>query len=263
MPRKQQTGGKIKSVKDINRDIKKAFSKQSMTKAGDYLKKNVVPALTSIAIPAVSALAGVGGEFVTGNPIGAMATEALTQRALEKVIPQKYQSQNKYIKLAGDLAGATTSGDVNPYDASSIIGHMTGHGINDDSTPYDPFINQILNQQQESPQIDYNALTDATYNNGDIAPNADRIKITSPPFQQREASTSGLLGAGIRKKRRTKKPVEVILKSQLPHHKFTHSANKALEQYLIASQEREQREMNKLMYDTAKKQQQYLKSLGY
>ena len=303
MPRKtqSQTGGKlkVKSIKEINRDIKKGwnkeiakplnqtFSKENMAKADKFFKNEVAPELTTLAIPIASTLAGAAGGYF-GGPLGATAASALTQNLLQEYIPEKYQSKNKYTKLAanavGQLSDAAISGDFNPLQAQQLgnefLGTLAGDIIgkpkgststpeyhDGGATPYDDLMYQLMynyytpkiTQQQQDYQTNYNALTDAIYKDSAISPDADRVVIKSSPYQQREGDTRGLLGAGLKKKR-GRKPgkTEVIHKVEIvkrrPYERYSHAPNLALRQ-LLESQEM------KRDYEDRKSQRQLNKNI--
>ena len=198
MPRryKDLEGGKLPSSRQINRNIRRGFNQ-----AGKFLKDKVAPELTTLAIPVAASLAGAAGDFV-GGPLGGLAASQLTESVLKHTIPKKYQSKNVYTNAAANL--------MSDYDTGTsmglgIGGAVEGDQADDNSTPYDDLIDQAANntQSDSTQQINYNAFSDSMYNGGQMQ-DTDRIQITAPPFQQREGSSYGLLGAGIKRKKAEK-----------------------------------------------------------
>lgn len=293
MPRRKQdsTGGKIKikSSKEINKAIKKGFnkeiakplkqtfSKENMGKAEKFLKNEVAPELTTIAIPVASTLAGAAGGYF-GGPLGATAASALTQNLMQEYIPKKYQSKNKYTKLAAEAAGQLSSGlmsgEFDPMAAKQLgmqfldtaAGDLAGKPKasttpeyhDDESTPYDdlmyqmysnyysPKIPRLMQGLQQDIQTDYNALTDAIYKGSDISQDADRVMLKTSPYQQREGDTRGLLGSGLKKKRGRKPRIQQVeIVQRLPYERFSHGGNKSTRQLLMASRLREDEENRK------------------
>lgn len=137
---------------------------------------------------------------------------------------------------------------------------------------YMPLPQQGLTQPAQTPKVDENALSDATYKKSDLGDGADSLKITSPPFQQKEGSTMGLLGGGVKKRRgrpkkvivdditehkikktvkrgRPKKASEVIHKvevvQRLPYQHYSHAQNASLEQMLRANEMKRANNLNK------------------
>lgn len=136
---------------------------------------------------------------------------------------------------------------------------------------YMPLPQQGLTQPPQPPQapkVDENALSDATYKKSDLGEGADSLTITSPPFQQKEGSTMGLLGAGVKKRRgRPKKVIveetEIYIKKKPSYKKFSGAKNASLNQLLEATSEREDKEARKAMKDLVKKQTEALTMLGF
>ena len=113
-------------------------SKPVLEDIGKYTQKKVVPGLVTIGTPIASAAVGAATTYATGNPFAGAAAAQATQMGLKAGIPQKYQSRNPYINMAGDLAGAMAQqefagamdlGDMpemNPYQTAFLqtMGNM-------------------------------------------------------------------------------------------------------------------------------------------
>lgn len=124
---------------------------------------------------------------------------------------------------------------------------------------------QLSRQQQ---MYNENSLSDAIYKGSQIAPDADSLIITSPPYQQKEGSKMGLLGAGVKKRRgRPRKKhieeYEIYTKQKPTYKKFSHAKNSSLEQLLEANADREAKEAKKAMKNLVSKQTNALTALGY
>lgn len=124
-------------------------------------------------------------------------------------------------------------------------------------------------QQFQQPQSN-NEMNDALYKNSELGKGADSLVIKSPPYQQREGNTQGLLGGGLKKKKVKKvKEIssssedEVYVKTKPTYKKFTHSKNKSLHQLLEANKDKEDKEAKKAMKELINKQTQKLTAEGY
>ena len=410
-------GGKVKWGK-VGKKIKEGAKttgkvlKEGTTTAGKEIKKGwkdatpvlmkeVLPAAVSMGIPITSAAFGALATMY-GGPAAGMLAQQMTQTALQEGIPDKYQSDNKWVQMAGQMAGSMasiglspTSGlddipmDVNPYHMamaetmgnftqnlaqqdysknkgkshydtggyyanpayssnyysspsysnyyptsetqgprgrpsqgrpnttlpiggpSGPMGQIGGRPSRPKYNPDDPYadlMEQLMNKMQPPTteptkptepvkQAEPTDTNDAIYKKGQADEDADEVRITQPPYSQREGSVMGLLGAGVRRrgykqekgshsgllggkinldddptepKRRRGRPKkadeviqEVYIKTQLPHKKFSHAKNKALDQLLEATHEKSEKESKKAMKEMVEKQTSMLKALGF
>ncbi len=396
-------GGKVKWGK-VGKKIKEGAKttgkvlKEGTTTAGKEIKKGwkdatpvlmneVLPAAVSMGIPITSAAFGALATMY-GGPAAGMLAQQMTQTALQEGIPDKYQSDNKWVQMAGQMAGtmasvgfSPTSGlddvptEVNPFKMAlaESMGNLTQNlaqqdysrkGKNQSESPYyanpaysnyyppqpqqqrppmgrpnttlpiggpsgpmgqiggrprpkynpdDPYadlMEQMMNKMggmqpptteptkptEPVKQAEPTDTNDAIYKKGQADEDADEVRITQPPYAQKEGSVMGLLGAGVRRrykqekgshsgllggkmikdydptepKRRRGRPKksdeviqEVYIKTQLPHKKFSHAKNKALDQLLEATHERGEKESKKAMKEMVEKQTSMLKALGF
>lgn len=298
MSRNYTYGGKIgkpKSLKQIGREISRGTDKAfdalgtAGAKLGQFTNKELLPAITTIGMPIAStALGALGEEF--GGPLGGMAAESLSSNLMKQYIPKQYQSKNKYIQTLGDtisMAGKTAlTGEADPEAMMGIASNLIPTGkrsarqnYNPDN-PYQDLLQQYMSgfpdmipteeiTPDNQPSQQKSSVSDeqeGIYSSGDIDENADSVIIKSSPYQQREGSTSGLLGSGIkRKKKKTKgeKIIKVEMIEKLPHQKFSHAKNTALDQLLSATKEKEEKQSKQDMRDMMKMQMDLLEDLGY
>jgi len=162
----------------------------------------------------------------------------------------------------------------NPYNdliMQIISGHMPiktqlSQPIEEQTQPiYEP--SQSIDEMQNK-SIELNSANDALYSNAELGEGADSLMIKSPPYQQREGSTSGLLGGKIKKRRgRPRKIIieeeEIYIKKKPSYKKFSHAKNSSLEQLLEAQSDREERESKKAMRNMVDKQTKSLTAMGY
>lgn len=308
--------------KEFFKPAEKALQKAG-AEIGKFTNEQLLPGVVSVGIPLAStALGALGAEIGLPPEI----TSKLSENLMKEFIPKQYQSDNKYVGMISNAIDAGLSGDQNKAmqvgqdflgSVSGDIGKLVGKNkikqsvpTSENFDPEDPYSdlmkqlisnyqtlpqNQQMDQQQDDstndisnqPNIDYNSLSDAIYKGSDISNDADSLTITSPPFQQREGSSMGLLGAGIKKKRRgrkkkvidditeykpkqrtyvkkekyvEKKPKEKVKKVEivhkLPYERFKHAENASLRQLLESHNLNEQKNLNKNVADMAK----YIKS---
>jgi len=122
---------------------------------------------------------------------------------------------------------------------------------------------KTLNQENEE--------TDAIYGKSRLGKDADDIRITTPPYQQKEGSYMGLLGAGVKRGRRTigrpkkKRYIsdddEVYVRTKPSYKKFSHPKNSSLEQLLEANEEKKRKSQNTSLYEMIDKQNKLLNNL--
>ena len=172
-------GGKIKSSKQINREIRKGFKKhieKPIDKAiikpvenqvlpalgemgwmlGDATNKYILPTVKTIGIPMASTVAGMAGNYL-GGPIAGELTGKLSNSLMKEYIPG--QSKNKYIGMIGDAMGqalgGVMTGSSDPIEAMNLGEKFLGTASNDvikprkarhdPDNPYDTFLSQMLN----------------------------------------------------------------------------------------------------------------------
>lgn len=239
--------------RELNKKVFKPISKggdealnafgQVGAKLGEFTNEELLPAVKTIGIPVASGMVGLLGEEL-GGPMGAMVSEKLTNQLLTDNIPG--QSKNKYVKLLGNalntgIQGAM-SGQVNPQDlmglGDELLGNISQDTLGkpkqsipksigyDDNNPYNDIMMQLLNSysyqpplqsSDKQPPIDNpNDDNDALYSNSELGEGADSITITSPPYQQREGSMQGLLGAGLFSKK--VRPYSIGLRPDITPH---------------------------------------------
>jgi len=302
MPRRKVNeidGGKInigKEFKKIGRTLnKKVFkpTEKGFQTAGKTLgritNKELLPAVKTIGIPMASGVAGAVGTMY-GGPIGGVMASQLTSGLLNQYVPG--QSKNPYVGLTGDalsmgmfgsdpMEEIQLMGKVNKQLSSDILGKDVPDykpsmrpQYNPDN-PYEDLIGQLYqkynipapNVQQQPPE-DLRDDNDAIYTDSQLGDNVDSMIVDKPPYQQREGSVQGLLGAGVKKKRgRKKKEVKEVLKVEviksLPHKKFSGSKNSSLDQLLEANAEKEEKQSKKAMKEMVESQSKMLKALGF
>jgi hypothetical protein len=295
-------GGKInlgKEFKKIGRTLNKKVFKpaergfQTAGKTlGRFTQKELLPAVKTIGIPMASGVAGAVGTMY-GGPIGGVMASQLTSGLLNQYVPN--QSKNPYVGLAGDalsmgmfggdpLEQMQLMGKMNKQISKDIIGSDKPKGfVYNPDNPYEDLITQMMSKYQQPVQAlplpqpitkeqpeDLRDDFDAMYEESQLGKDADSMIVVKPPFQQREGSVQGLLGAGIKKKRgrpKKKKDVEGIVKVEviksLPYKKFSGAKNSALDQLLEAKAEKEEKQAKKAMKEMVESQSKMLKALGY
>lgn len=320
-------GGKIKSLKETTRDINRGFKKsiaaplktkvfrpankqffdpalreagKAGTQIGKFTNKELLPAAVTIGIPIASAsLSALGAMY--GIP--PELTYKLSETVLKEAIPDKYQSDNKYVGMFSEAINMGLSGDPNPQEmealgkkfASTAYSDIDRKYINKQSSqsqynpedPHQDLIQQLMNKypeyqqqfqsqvRQTAPQVQQYQPSQATeqtndninYSNAASSSN-NTMTMTTSPYQQKTGNEMGLLGAGLKKKRgRPRKKVEeydeIYVKKKPSYKKFTHSKNAALEQLLEAKAEREDKEAKNAMKEMVEKQTKALTALGY
>jgi len=297
---------KPKSLKRIGKDIEKGFNKnitkpvlnplmggfkEMGSEMGKITNDYLLPTVVSTAIPLAStALGALGAEAGIPPEI----TSKVSQKVMENYIPKQYQSKNKYVHMFADAVNMGVSGaDPNDMmrlqsDFTSALGDDLGlnkkpikkplpskDAYNPDN-PYQDLMLQLMGNyypidnpiEEEQPKDNPNDDNDARYSNAELGEGADSIKISNPPYQQREGSIDGLLGAGL-KKRRSKKnikkieDIEIYTKTKPMYKKFSHAKNSSLDQLLEARQYNEEKEHKKALKSMINKQTKALEALGY
>lgn len=279
--------GFSKSMNAINpmaQAVKDPTLNKAMRDIGKYTQKEILPAVVSTGIPVASTAVGaLAGSF--GGPIAGEMASGMTEGLLKEYIPQKYQTDNPYIGMLGDALSMGMSGEIDPYQ--SISNQFSGQfgsdmtarpsydssrpqfirGYDNREYPYADMMAQVIRGYIKPSEPDPNSLSDALYKAGKVGLGADSVVMVSPPFQQREGSMNGMLGGRIKKKGPKKiideEEIEVVVKKRLPHKKFSHAKNRALDQLLEAYAEREDKESKKAMKEMIEKQTRMLKALGY
>lgn len=293
--------GFSKSMNAINpmaQAVKDPTLNKAMRDIGKYTQKEILPAVVSTGIPIASTAVGaLAGSF--GGPIAGEMASGMTEGLLKEYIPQKYQSDNPYVGMLGDALSMGMSGEIDPYQSMMLSNQFSGQfgsdmtarpsydssrpqfirGYDNREYPYADMMAQVIRGYIKPSEPDPNSLSDALYKAGKVGLGADSVVMVSPPFQQREGSMNGMLGGRIKKKGRLPEPsvrrqrqpkkiideeeIEVVVKKRLPHKKFSHAKNRALDQLLEAYAEREDKESKKAMKEMIEKQTRMLKALGY
>jgi len=295
-------GWKEKVARPANKQFFKPAEKalqNAGAEIGKFTNEKILPTVVSTGIPLASmALGALGTEFGIPPEI----TSQLSENLMKEFIPKQYQTDNKYVGMLGDALNMGISGKVDPNKAMELGGKFIG-SLSSDITgknkisqqtpssdyyepenPYDDIIRQLISNYQTVPDKSSNETlqsiqqpvqetvpqsvqqeNDTTYSDGQIGDGSDSLTITKSPYEQKEGSPVGLLGAGIKKKRgRPKKHIiEVITKTQIPRKKFTHSKNKALDQLLEANMENEDKKHKNLINSMIEMQSRKLTRQGY
>ncbi len=259
---------------------------------GQFTNKQLLPAITTIGMPIASTALGMAGEYL-GGPLGGMAAESLSSNLMKEYIPKQYQSKNKYIQALGDTLGqagkTALTGEIDPEammgTMTSLIpqGRRSARQNYNPENPYEDLLRfytrgfpeapdmmptQSISQYDE-PEQSKSSVTDGQdgiYSSGDIDATADSVKITKSPYEQKEGSTMGLLGGGIKKKKKKTKGEKIIkveMIEKLPHQKFSHAKNSALDQLLSATKEKEEKQSKQDLRDMMKMQMEMLEDMGY
>ena len=280
------TGGKVKSLKQIGRDLNKGFDKATKglaragSEIGQFTNKQLLPGVVSAGIPLASTALGVVGQEFGLPP---ELTSSLSSNLMKNYIPKQYQSKSKYAGMFGDALNMALTGD---YDPEQMIGMMdttlsdisgkpkrqmgyryNQNGYNDITryryNPDDPFQDILSQQLNRFPQQDYEPdnqlLTQSQSTQEDYS---------HGKYEQKEGNPDALLGAGIRK-RKGRKPkiiteeIEIYTKKKPSYKKFSHAKNTALDQLLEAKVEKEEKEASKAMKKMVEQQSKMLSALGY
>lgn len=278
----------------VNYAFKNKKVSNFMGDVGQFTAKQLLPAVISTGIPLASAALGAAGTMA-GGPILGQVAQQTSQNLMTKYIPQSHQSKSKYFGMLGDALASGASGDFMSldnignqmmYDVSNKLNKQPTYAqpvyapVYDRSfyepspSPYNDMLIKLLQQYQNQPQLpvaqpiappvvanDLNDDNDAMYKSAQLGNNADSMTITTPPYQQREGSMSGLLGAGVKRKRgRPKKVIQEveIIRISKPSDKFSKAKNASLEQLLDATEERRVKEERKMMKKYLDRQGQIL-----
>jgi len=269
---------------DVNKAVKRVANKTSKV-----IKKEALPTAVTLGLPVAQMGATALGTYLTGNPMVGEKMGDFGGKVAKGYIPDKYQSQNKYVNLLSEGIGqipGMMSGEVDPQDMYNLGNEFMGNlqsdifkgkkqGGHDYNTPYDmemeqimnPFIPQSQSQSQSTANnqpLSYTQKTDNIANiptyTGDDDTYDDEIMIKTTPFQQKEGSSMGLMGAGVRRKRGRPRKNETVMKVEIikksPSTKFSGARNKSLEQLLEAN-EYKQSQMTK------KQMEQFMKRSGH
>ncbi len=252
MKKKQNIdGGKINIGKTLNKKVFHKIDKSIINpidkqvlpklanvgaKLGQITNKEILPTVTTLGIPVLSSVAGLAGEYL-GGPIGAELTSSLTENLAKNYIPKQYQSKNKYVNALSGLVNtgfnSAISGDL---DINSLYGNMgdmldlipDGESHNDTKQ----YMRNIIKQYQ--PQDNY--VYDSDNNENIKMINNDVSNYNTELNSQHTGSINGLMGEGLKKKRKprkyNKKPINVVIKKELPYMQYQHSNNAALNQLL-------------------------------
>jgi len=296
-----------KTFNKIDRNFKNKKFVGALEDIGKYTQKNILPEVVSTMVPIASTALGALATTY-GGPLAGDAVNNLSSNLMEQYIPSKYQSKNKYTGMLGDAMSMGLSGDMDPNQMMNLQNQFLGQvskdlepkykkpnfdsklytnnfitrpNINytmpnnnikyDEDNPYTDLLQRYNNIQPELQQPilqnNDNEANDALYKNSES--NNDTIKNTSSPYQQKEGSMNGLLGAGIKPKNKTSvskksKSVRNIKKFETPlYRNFRHSRNDALEQLLEANEYKKNKESKRVMDEMNIRQNNMLKQYGY
>lgn len=303
-PRRQNrryTGGKIgvnKALSKINKanPINQAFKNKKLVNAmgdiGQFTQNKILPATVSVGIPLASTALG-GLATMYGGPVAGQMVGSLSQNLMEQYIPNKYQSNNKYVGLLGDALSMGLSGDIDPLQAQSLgqqfLGNVEGD-IGKLMTPKNKHIDNYYNSMNYTNNMSTRPNVNLPlpprppqYNPDNIY--QDLMEMMQKPTEkninkisdnsldsnhQKQGSLSGLYGAGV-KKRKSKKSKnedeEIITKVEVVkrprHKKFSHAKNLALDQLIEANEHRKKSDTMKKAEELIERQTRMLKAMGY
>lgn len=282
---------------DVNRAVKKAANKTSRV-----IKKEALPTAVSLGLPI--AQMGVSGltTYLTGNPMLGDLAGDFSGKVAKGYIPDKYESQNKYIQMLSEgieQIPGMMSGDVDPMAMYELGNQFMGNiqndifkgskkGAEDYSTPYDIQMEQMMNpyipQYQQQPEtidqpsasnkpLSYTQRVDNISNTptyaGDDDVYDDEITIKTTPYQQKEGSSMGLMGGRIKKKRgrpkkvKTEQIMKVEIIKQIPSRKYAGARNASLEQLLEETELKQNKLNKKQMNDLIKRTEGLVGALGF
>jgi hypothetical protein len=109
----------------------------SLKKVGKIAQKQVLPAVVSTAIPLAStALGAVATTY--GGPMAGQMVQGMSQELMKQYIPDKYQSDNKYVNMFGDALNqgiGAMNGDIDPNAMMNLQNQFSGQVVNDLTKP--------------------------------------------------------------------------------------------------------------------------------
>jgi hypothetical protein len=276
---------------DVNKAVKRAANKTSRV-----IKKEALPTAVTLGLPVAQMGATALGTYLTGNPMVGEMMGDFGGKVAKGYIPDKYESKNKYINLLSEGIGqipGMMSGEVDPQDMYNLGNEFMGNLQNDIFkgkkqegidyyTPYDMQMEQIMNPYTPQPQsysqqpmvtnqpISYTQKTDNIANTptyvGDDDTYDDEITIKTTPYQQKEGSSMGLMGAGVKRGRGRPKKNETVMKVEIikkrPSTKFSGAKNSSLEQLLEAREYKQNKLTKKQIEKFLKRGNNLFDSLG-
>lgn len=288
----------INKANPVNYAFKNKKLVNAMGDIGQFTQNKLLPAVVSTGIPLASTALG-GLATMYGGPMAGQFVSGMSQNLMEQYIPDKYQSDNKYIGLLGDAmsqafdpdpmgmmqlqqkAMGTVSQDLSRLTAPKQKGFPPAPPRYNPDNPYQDLMmqsmrmNQYINEPMQQPMQRHIQQQQTSNTNADNAiyeevdETADHAMVKKPPYQQKEGSVSGLLGGRIKKKRgrKPKKVIEEIeeiyIKKKPSYKKFSHAKNSALDQLLEAKKEKEDLEAKKAIKEMVEKQTSMLKAMGF
>jgi hypothetical protein len=152
-------GGKIKSLKQIGKDMSKGFKKtiavplkkkvgrpvnkavikpglrnlgEMGTQVGQFTNKELLPGAVTVGIPLASAMVGTLGAMAGIPP---QLTMPLTEELLKEYIPDQYQSKNKYVNMFADLPTMALTGDFDQEQLENMGKEFTSTLYSDITKP--------------------------------------------------------------------------------------------------------------------------------
>jgi hypothetical protein len=289
----------INKANPVNYAFKNKKLVNAMGDIGQFTQNKLLPAVVSTGIPLASTALG-GLATMYGGPMAGQFVSGMSQNLMEQYIPDKYQSNNKYIGLLGDAmsqafdpdpmammqlqqkAMGTVGQDLSRLTAPKQKGPPRYNSPYQDLMMQSMRMNQYINEPMQQPMQQYmqqymqqpiqqqtsNTNTDnAIYE--EVDETADHAIVKKPPYQQKEGSVSGLLGGRIKKKRGRKpkniniEEIEINIKKKPSYKKFSHAKNSALDQLLEAKGEKEDLEAKKAIKEMVEKQTSMLKAMGF
>lgn len=127
----------VKINKKINEGLHDRKFNNSLKKIGKVAQKQVLPAVVSTAIPLAStALGAVATTY--GGPMAGQFVQGMSQELMNQYIPDKYQSNNKYVNMFGDALNqgiGAMNGDVDPYAMMNLENQFMGQVSHDLTKP--------------------------------------------------------------------------------------------------------------------------------
>ena len=266
-------GGKIKSLKEIGRDMNKGFKKEIAvplkkkvgrpvnkavikpglrklgemgTQVGQFTNKELLPGAITVGIPLASAMVGTLGTMAGIPP---QITMPLTEELLKEYIPDQYQSKNKYVNMFADLPTMALTGDLDQSKLESMGKQFTSTLYSDITKPkmkrqsatvynpeypYQDLIQQTMNKYQQPQQYQQEQKQEYDYDNNDMT--------YLQSYEQKTGNANALLGAGIKKKKKSKKVIIEETKPKPIYKKYQHAKNASLEQLFEAIRDKKDKE---------------------
>lgn len=187
----------------INEALHDKKFNRGLRKVGKFAEKQVLPAVVSTAIPLAStALGAVATTY--GGPMAGQFVQGMSQNLMDQYIPDKYQSNNKYINMFGDALNqgiGAMNGDIDPNALMNLQGQFAGQVSKDLSrlsTPKQPKYNYAPQMPYFPPQMQYQKpvynpdnpyedLLQQLYNKYNMPPSTPQIQPVDDPNDDNDA----------------------------------------------------------------------------